>query len=420
MYSAVRSLALKLSVLLTIPFLILSTPIASATAPWGSLYFDGTQYLYTSNMSAPGTGNFTYELWFYNTTTTAGNQTILNSRQSVGIGQQKDGFDLAITSTRSMYASYKSLAFFNNGDGTIETNRWYHFALVRQGNTTYGYLNGTLIASQALAGDGLNFFSQQQWIGATAGAGNKFNGYIANYRYTKSDLYSANFSTPTDDYDAVANTSILMKTKNDATFITNSISGTTFTNYNGVAASSRNPFENISTQASRDAAAESERKRLEAERTAAIRTARNKLGIALSTNQAITSKDLVDADISLSSVSSLQSAYNELKEMKLLPANAPESTIDLLQLHQKLLKYLLLERIEGVSTGPVYARDLLLSGVIPSDQPFKQLTTHRLMLLSQSERDSATEIENYFAKAKSTYLARKSHVLALSNKIRNR
>lgn len=49
---------------------------ASASSPWGSIAFDGTQYLSSTNMSAPRTGDFTYELWFYNTVETSTNQFI--------------------------------------------------------------------------------------------------------------------------------------------------------------------------------------------------------------------------------------------------------------------------------------------------------------------------------------------------------
>ena len=49
---------------------------ASAASPWGSISFDGTQYLSSTNMSAPRTGDFTYELWFYNTVETSTNQFI--------------------------------------------------------------------------------------------------------------------------------------------------------------------------------------------------------------------------------------------------------------------------------------------------------------------------------------------------------
>jgi hypothetical protein len=94
-------------------------PSANAATDSGSIAFNGTQYLSSTNMSAPGTGAFTYEFWFYNTVETGTNQTLMNSRGSVSTFQQRDGFDVAINGTRGLFASYRSLAFFNLADGSI-------------------------------------------------------------------------------------------------------------------------------------------------------------------------------------------------------------------------------------------------------------------------------------------------------------
>lgn len=371
-------------------------------------------------MSAPGTGNFTYEFWFNNTATSAGNQTLMNSRQSVGVGQQKDGFDVAITSTRSMYASYKSLAFFNTGDGTIDINRWYHFALVRIGNTTYGYLDGNLIASQALAGDGLNLYSQRLWIGTTANLSNKFTGHISNYRYTKNNLYSSNFSPPTDDYDSVANTSILLKTKNDTTFITNSISGTTFINNGGATASSQNPFESNSTQASRDAAADAERRRAQEERATAVKIAREKLTTLLVNKQPISTQDITAADLPIVSVDSLALAYQEMIAVpKRETANASDVTP--FELNMKtIMKYAIYERITGVNTGKVFGRDLALYDIVPVDAPMKELTTYQLLSRANDERDTITKVDSLLKKSSLFFKARKDRLAATIARIQSR
>ena len=386
---------------------------ASATAPWGSIYFDGSQYLSSTNMSAPRTGAFTYEFWFNNTATSASNQTLMNSRQSVGVGQQKDGFDVAITSSRSMYASYKSLAFFNTGDNTIELNRWYHFALVRQGNTVYSYLNGNFISSQALAGDGLDLYSQRLWIATTANLSNKFTGYISNYRYTKNNLYSSNFALPSDDFEDVASTSILLKTKNDSSFITNSIAGTTFTNNGGASASSRNPFESNSTQADRDAAAKAERDRIEAERRAAIVAAREKIKSALDANVALTAEDLAKADAPIKSVDSLLLAYKELLLIK-AKLTKPLSSEELSALKfNKIMKYAMYERMTGISAGGVIGRDLVTYGVISTDTPMKQLTTYQLMKQSPADRNSIEKVDKFFKAASERHIARKARLAAV-------
>lgn len=95
---------------------------ASAASPWGSISFDGTQYLSSTNMSAAGAGDFTYEFWFYSTTESSSNQVMMNTRQSVTIGQDQDGIDVLVTPARKLFVSYKMLAFADTPDGTISTN----------------------------------------------------------------------------------------------------------------------------------------------------------------------------------------------------------------------------------------------------------------------------------------------------------
>ena len=219
---------------------IIQTPTASAAAPWGSIEFDGTQYLSSTNMSAPGNSDFTYELWFYNTIESSSNQFIMNTRSNISFPQLQDGFDLMVRPDRSLGASYRSYWLAESDANAIEVNRWYHFALVRIGDHIYGYLNGRQISARVL--EGRDFTSTVIQVGSTLNGGYKFTGTIANIRYVKSSVYSSNFTKATDDFTNVANTSILLNTKNDGTFITNSIAGTTFTNNGGAIASPLNPL----------------------------------------------------------------------------------------------------------------------------------------------------------------------------------
>ena len=215
-------------------------------------------------MSAPRTGDFTYELWFYNTVETSTNQFIMNTRSNISCCQQQDGFDLMIRSDRSLGASYRSYWLAESAADAIKVNHWYHFALVRIGSNIYGYLDGKQISAKPLQGS--DFSSTVMQIGSTLGGSNKFKGNIANIRYVKTSLYTSDFTKPSDDFTNVTNTSILMNTKNDGTFITNSISGTTFTNNGGATASSSNPFDwnaeqdRITAQNSQNATAEERRK----------------------------------------------------------------------------------------------------------------------------------------------------------------
>jgi hypothetical protein len=300
----IRRLRVVLATILILPLVSISSlSSAQAAAPWGSIAFDGNQYLSSTNMSAPGTGAFTYELWFNSTLETTTHQVVMNTRSNITSPQPRDGFDLIIGTDRSLGATYRSVGFFSSGAGSISPNRWYHFAIVRIGNSVYGYLDGVSIGSRALeVSDGLNFSSQRLTIGSSLNGSAKFTGYVSNFRYTKSALYNSNFTKPTDDFVAVTNTSILMNTKNDSTFMTDSVSNTTFTNNGAVTSSARNPFEVLLTQAEIDAQNAEEARRV---RDAAIKAAREKINSALVNKQTITANDLIEADLPIKSVDSL-------------------------------------------------------------------------------------------------------------------
>lgn len=409
-----QPLAKKISIgfALAIGFSILSILSANAAATWGSINFNGSQYLSSTNMSAPGSGAFTYEFWFYNTATAGSNQTLMNTRGSVTTGQNKDGFDVAIDSNRKLYASYKMLMFFATSDGAISTNRWYHFAIVRTGNIVYGYLDGSLIGSQTLDSDGLNLYSQKLWIGSTAGGANKFNGYISNFRYTKQDLYSANFALPTDEYAAVTNTSILLNTKNDTTFATNSIAGTTFTNNGSATASSQTPF----TEPAPSNNDEETRKKAERERLEKVRIAREKINASLLSNQTITIQDMQEADIPLKSVDSLLAAYHELTTIK-FSLTQPLTPQEQFQLKfNKIMKYVTIERLTGLSIERTYGFELAKYEVIPQNTPQKEFTTYQLLKLPVADRDTLAKVNSFFANSTAKFAERKAHLSKVLNR----
>jgi Concanavalin A-like lectin/glucanases superfamily len=384
-----RKAKVKVLSFLLVLGVISGNPSANAATDSGSIVFNGTQYLSSTNMSAPGTGAFTYEFWFYNTVETGSNQTLMNSRGSVSTFQQRDGFDVAINGTRGLFASYRSLAFFNLADGSIAINRWYHFALVRQSNTVYAYLDGNLIGSQALAGDGLNLYNQSLQIGSTVDGANKFNGYISNFRYTKSDLYSANFAKPTDDYESVTSTSILLRTKNDATFATNLISGTTFTNNGGATASARNPFEILETQAEKDAAAA---RKAEEERQARVREARAVILKKVSAKESLSVTELQAAEEPALSAGLLA----ELNRNLLALERTLEIKYSLIAF--QIAKYKAYDQIAGNLAGKTYPRNLMTYGIIDTSYPMKSLAISRLMNLPVADRDSITEIDAFLSK----------------------
>lgn len=391
---------------------------ASASTSWGSIYFDGTQYLSTTDASAPTSGNFTYEFWFYSTATSTSNQVMMNTRQSVTFAQDQDGIDILITPARRLFVSYKMVAFADTADNTISTNRWYHVAVVRSGNTIYTYLDGSQVAATAMENTWL--YSQKMWIGSTADGAYKFTGNISNFRYTKSALYSSNFRTAFDEFQSGADTSILLKTRNDGTFADNSIAGTTFANNGSATASILNPFEGRVDTYSEESNDQEAKKKAEAERAARVKSAREKLYLALVTNQSFTAKDMSDAELPLNSTHSLLAAFKELNSVKysLTTPLPPETVAEMKFL--KIMKYAMVERIAGINNGDVYACNLVKFGLIEESTPMKQLATYRLMKLPVGQRDTLIKIEEYYKKSSEEFIARKERLAAIIAKIQSR
>lgn len=262
-------------------------------------------------------------------------------------------------------------------------------------------------------------------IGSTLGGRNKFTGNISNVRYVKASLYTTDFTKPSDDFTNVTNTSILMSTKNDGTFITNSISGTTFTNNGGATASSSNPFDwnaeqdRIAAQNSESATAE-ERRKQEAAHAAAVKAARERLNLLLTTNQQITTKDLEAAETPVKSVDSLLLAYKDLLSIRYALAKPLSAEKAYALKFNTLMKYAMYERMTGFSTGVVTGRDLVTYGVISRDTPMKQLTAHRLMKQSLATRNSIEKVDAFFKESSAKFLARKEHLNAIISKIHSR
>lgn len=115
------------------------------------------------------TEHFTASCWFLISEATSTWQAIFSNGRDVA----SDGFGLFISSNLELSWQCGSV---RQTTSTIDTNKWYHFAIVCDGNKAYMYLNGSLESTQTIAtqpiyaqgGDSLN-------IGMTA------NGNVYNY-----------------------------------------------------------------------------------------------------------------------------------------------------------------------------------------------------------------------------------------------
>jgi hypothetical protein len=206
------------------------------TAINNSVLFNGTsQYLSLTLPSALGTNNFTVEGWFYATSTSSNPApTMFDTRTPDNAGA---GFIIYINTGSPTLAFGTALTNYIVGSTVLVTNRWYHFAVVRNSNTFTSYLDG--VSQGTYNATGINFTNTSTKIGN--GANGYFPGYISNIRVVNGTaIYTASFTAPTSPLTAVANTSLL--TCNAATIVDASTSNLTITNNGTATVSSVTPF----------------------------------------------------------------------------------------------------------------------------------------------------------------------------------
>lgn len=167
-----------------------------------SCYFNGNSSVSSSNSSdfAYGTGNFTWE-FFTRLNIINENQYFIDHRQSSG----NDG-------TISYYQN--KLRYYNPTIGvnsplydtniSLDINKWYHIAIVRNNNITSIYVDGII---RATGTDAHNFGNSECWLGRYSGSGypdTYLNGYIDEFRIIKGKaVYTENFIPPTDPFNYV-------------------------------------------------------------------------------------------------------------------------------------------------------------------------------------------------------------------------
>ena len=182
-----------------------------------SVFFGGDEWLKASDSDLNiGTSSFTIEFWarFDNN---AGNNTlncILETRS--GGGTTSDGIMIARWTHASPHVDRVSVymnGFLIEESGTTSLNTWNHWAVVRNGTTLTLYKDGTNVAS----GTGYsNSWTNTTWYIGTlqnesggGGATNEMRGYVSNFRFTKSAVYTSNFTAPTEPLSSLSDTELL-------------------------------------------------------------------------------------------------------------------------------------------------------------------------------------------------------------------
>ena len=168
-----------------------------------SNYLNGTSYITLpsgSTSSINNNNNFTLEFFTYIT----GYQSTYNS--FFGGSSADLTFAYSSNSSWGIYvAPIGSGPIIQTGMSYLTFNQWLHIALVRNGSAWAIYVNGVKAATATAA---QSFTNSTKSIGSEAGS-NSMLGYISNFRYTNSIVYTNNFIPPTSPLTAIANTVLL-------------------------------------------------------------------------------------------------------------------------------------------------------------------------------------------------------------------
>jgi hypothetical protein len=159
----------------------------------GSMAFSGSNYL-TANagsLVAMGTGDYTVEFWFYQTSVPGNQAQMFDTRNAY-----LNGIIVANGTNRAPY-------FYSGNSYVISSvitnlNQWYHIAAVRSGTTMTMYLNGVNVGS-ATSTD--NIVGTNCYIGQSYDLYQATFGYIDDLRITKGVArYTSNFTPPTASF----------------------------------------------------------------------------------------------------------------------------------------------------------------------------------------------------------------------------
>jgi len=159
-----------------------------STSGSGSISFNGSSYFSYAAATplALSNGNFTFECWFYKTSSSTG--TVFS--QSTG------GFTVDITpSNGTIDVSSAGIAYIIRASQVVTNNVWNHLAITRSGNLFTVYYNGSSIGT---ATNTTTFTNNTTRIGADPGGTGQLTGYLTNIRLVKGVVvYTGAFTVPT-------------------------------------------------------------------------------------------------------------------------------------------------------------------------------------------------------------------------------
>jgi hypothetical protein len=168
---------------------------------WGGYASATGQYLTAATSTAfdPGSSNFTVEAWIYPTALNTYN--FIYTRDGATNAASQIAFGISSTGVLTGEVYVSSTAYTaSSSAGAIVTNRWTHVAFVRNGTTTYLYVDGVQNGTNTgLSTSSINTVSIAANILNQAGAANRgMQGYCSNFRLVIGvAVYTGAFTPPT-------------------------------------------------------------------------------------------------------------------------------------------------------------------------------------------------------------------------------
>jgi len=177
----------------------------------GSISFKSENAYLSTTIDAIGTSDFTIEWWFKATDKTepgTANRRVFRLGANNATGSISINYDAV---NNDIQWNYNDATLIGASTIGIYDNSWYHIAAVREGtgsNETKLYINGVLSDSATLSQD-LTQTAVQIGHDSTLSDDFGFYGDISNLRVTKSAVYTAAFTPPTEKLTILTDTILL-------------------------------------------------------------------------------------------------------------------------------------------------------------------------------------------------------------------
>ena len=170
-----------------------------------STYFDGSGDNITISDLGMGSGDCTFEFWFY--------QDVAQSaayRCMLASSTYASGIPFTIYTYSSNVQVWLSSGGTAEISGAFTTSKWHHIALVRNSGTWTLYIDGTS-AGTSTTGGSYDFAATTDWrFGENHSGSYDWQGYIKDARFVNGTaVYTSAFTPPTESLTAITNTVLL-------------------------------------------------------------------------------------------------------------------------------------------------------------------------------------------------------------------